>query len=58
LGREPYSNPMVAWLLPKLLPFLLLSPVLPMLQRWLLFETSMPVIDKEFSFREEPISCA
>ena len=49
---------MVAWLLPKLLPFLLLSPVLPMLQRWLLFETSMPATYREFSFREEPISCA
>jgi 2-polyprenyl-6-methoxyphenol hydroxylase-like FAD-dependent oxidoreductase len=49
---QPYANPWVAWLLPKLLPFLLLSPVLPMLQRWLLFETSMPAIDGEFSFRE------
>ena len=47
---QPYENPLVAWLLPKLLPFLLLSPVLPLLQRWLLFETSMPRIDPEFSF--------
>jgi 2-polyprenyl-6-methoxyphenol hydroxylase-like FAD-dependent oxidoreductase len=53
---QPYSNPLVAWLLPKLLPFLLLSPVLPMLQRWLLFETSLPAIDPEFSFREQPFS--
>ena len=53
---QPYSNPMVAWLLPKLLPFLLLSPVLPILQRWLLFDTSMPAIDAEFSFREESLS--
>jgi 2-polyprenyl-6-methoxyphenol hydroxylase-like FAD-dependent oxidoreductase len=53
---QPYSNPLVAWLLPRLLPFLLLSPVLPMLQRWLLFETSMPAIDGDFSFREEPSS--
>ena len=48
---QPYANPWVAWLLPKLLPFLLLSPILPMLQRWLLFETSMPPIDPEFRFR-------
>ena len=53
---QPYSNPMVAWLLPKLLPFLLLSPVLPILQRWLLFDTSMPAIDAEFSFREESLT--
>ena len=50
---QPYAYPLVAWLLPKLLPLLLLSPVLPMLQRWLLFETSLPVIDGEFTFREE-----
>jgi hypothetical protein len=48
---QPYANPWVAWLLPKLLPFLLLSPALPLLQRWLLFETSMPALDGEFSFR-------
>ena len=48
---QPYGNPLVAWLLPTLLPLLLVSPVLPMLQRWLLFETSMPPIDPEFSFR-------
>jgi 2-polyprenyl-6-methoxyphenol hydroxylase-like FAD-dependent oxidoreductase len=48
---QPYSNPWLARLLPQLLPFLLMSPVLPMLQRWLLFETSMPPIDPEFSFR-------
>jgi 2-polyprenyl-6-methoxyphenol hydroxylase-like FAD-dependent oxidoreductase len=48
---QPYANPLVAWALPRLLPFLLLSPVLPMLQRWLLFDTSMPAIDGEFSFR-------
>ena len=53
---QPYFNPLVAWALPKLLPFLLLSPVLPILQRWLLFETSMPAIDGEFSFREESLS--
>jgi hypothetical protein len=49
---QPYSNPLVAWLLPKLLPLLLLSPALPLLQRWLLFETSMPVIDEAFTFHE------
>ena len=48
---QPYSNPLLAWLLPTFLPLLLLSPVLPLLQRWLLFETSMPPIDPEFSFR-------
>ena len=49
---QPYENPLVAWLLPKLLPFLLLSPALPFLQRWLLFETSMPRLDPEFSFSD------
>ena len=48
---QPYTNPWLARLLPQLLPFLLLSPILPLLQRWLLFETSMPAIDREFSFR-------
>ena len=48
---QPYGNPLLAWLLPTLLPLLLVSPVLPLLQRWLLFETSMPPIDPEFSFR-------
>ncbi len=48
---QPYANPWLAWALPKLLPFLLESPILPLLQRWLLFETSMPPIDPEFSFR-------
>jgi 2-polyprenyl-6-methoxyphenol hydroxylase-like FAD-dependent oxidoreductase len=48
---QPYTNPWLARLLPQLLPFLLLSPVLPLLQRWLLFETSMPPIDPAFSFR-------
>jgi hypothetical protein len=49
---QPYENPLLAWLLPKLLPFLLLSPVLPLLQRWLLFDTSMPRLDPEFSFSD------
>jgi hypothetical protein len=48
---QPYTNPWLARLLPQLLPFLLLSPILPLLQRWLLFENSMPAIDREFSFR-------
>ena len=48
---QPYVNPWLAWVLPRLLPVLLLSPILPMLQRWLLFETSMPTLDEEFSFR-------
>lgn len=45
---QPYANPWVAWLLPRLLPFLLASPVLPILQRWLLFDTSLPAIDPKF----------
>jgi 2-polyprenyl-6-methoxyphenol hydroxylase-like FAD-dependent oxidoreductase len=53
---QPYTNPWLARLLPPLLPLLLLSPILPMLQRWLLFDTSMPAIDPEFSFRTGPAS--
>jgi 2-polyprenyl-6-methoxyphenol hydroxylase-like FAD-dependent oxidoreductase len=48
---KPYTTPWLAWLLPKLLPLLLTSPILPALQRSLLFETSMPAIDPDFSFR-------
>jgi 2-polyprenyl-6-methoxyphenol hydroxylase-like FAD-dependent oxidoreductase len=47
---QPYGNPWVAWLLPRLLPLLLASPVLPLLQRWLLFDTSRPAIDPAFRF--------
>jgi 2-polyprenyl-6-methoxyphenol hydroxylase-like FAD-dependent oxidoreductase len=50
---QPYTNPWLARLLPQLLPVLLLSPVLPMLQRWLLFDTAMPPLDPAFSFRRD-----
>jgi 2-polyprenyl-6-methoxyphenol hydroxylase-like FAD-dependent oxidoreductase len=49
---QPYTNPWLAWALPKLLPFLLLSPVLPMLQRWLFFETSTPSVDPRFRLHD------
>jgi 2-polyprenyl-6-methoxyphenol hydroxylase-like FAD-dependent oxidoreductase len=45
------SNPIMSWLLPKVLPLLLHSPLLPRVQRRLFFGAPLPPLDPAFSFR-------
>jgi 2-polyprenyl-6-methoxyphenol hydroxylase-like FAD-dependent oxidoreductase len=45
------GNPVLSWLLPKVLPLLLHSPLLPRVQRRLFFGAPLPPLDRAFSFR-------
>src|SRR6266540_6425637 len=45
------GNPIVKWLLPKVLPLFLRSPLLPMVQRRIFFGAPLPPLDRAFSFR-------
>jgi 2-polyprenyl-6-methoxyphenol hydroxylase-like FAD-dependent oxidoreductase len=45
------GNPVLSWLLPKVLPLLLHSPLLPRVQRRLFFGAPLPPLDPAFSFR-------
>jgi 2-polyprenyl-6-methoxyphenol hydroxylase-like FAD-dependent oxidoreductase len=45
------SNPIMSWLLPRVLPLLLHSPLLPRVQRRLFFGAPLPPLDPAFSFR-------
>jgi 2-polyprenyl-6-methoxyphenol hydroxylase-like FAD-dependent oxidoreductase len=47
-------NRMVAWLVAKLLPLFLRSPLLPRAQRRLFFGAPLPPIDPAFGFRGDP----
>ncbi len=49
-------NPIVKWLLPKVLPVFLRSPLLPRAQRRIFFGAPLPPLDPAFSFREPPTS--
>jgi 2-polyprenyl-6-methoxyphenol hydroxylase-like FAD-dependent oxidoreductase len=46
------GNPIVKWLVPKVLPLLVRSPLLPMVQRRIFFGAPLPPLDRAFSFRE------
>jgi 2-polyprenyl-6-methoxyphenol hydroxylase-like FAD-dependent oxidoreductase len=46
------GNPIVKWLVPRLLPLVLRSPLLPRVQRRLFFGAPLPPLDPAFSFRE------
>jgi 2-polyprenyl-6-methoxyphenol hydroxylase-like FAD-dependent oxidoreductase len=46
------GNPIVKWLVPRLLPLVLRSPLLPRVQRRLFFGAPLPPLDAAFSFRE------
>jgi len=48
------GNPLVRWLVPRLLPLVLRSPLLPRVQRRLFFGAPLPPLDPAFSFREPP----
>jgi 2-polyprenyl-6-methoxyphenol hydroxylase-like FAD-dependent oxidoreductase len=45
------GNPLISWLIPKVLPLLLHSPLLPLVQRRLFFGAPLPPLDPAFSFR-------
>jgi 2-polyprenyl-6-methoxyphenol hydroxylase-like FAD-dependent oxidoreductase len=51
LGQQS-SNPVVRWLMPTVLPWLLRSPLLPRVQRRLFFGAPLPPLDPAFSFGE------
>jgi hypothetical protein len=44
-------NQLVRWLLPKVLPIFLKSPLLPVVQRRIFFGVPLPPLDPAFSFR-------
>lgn len=46
------QSPVLSWLLPKVLPLLLHSPLLPLVQRRVFFGAPLPPLDPAFSFRE------
>ena len=46
-------HPVVSWLLPKVLPLLLHSPLLPLVQRRLFLGAPLPPLDPAFRFQEE-----
>ena len=48
------GNPLVRWVMPRLLPLLLRSPLLPRVQRRLFFGAPLPPLDPAFSFRGGP----
>ena len=52
LVRQNGGHPFVRWLLPRALPLLLKSPVMPRIQRRLFFGAPLPPLDPAFSFRE------
>jgi len=51
LLSQASGNPLVRWMMPRLLPLLLRSPLLPRVQRRLFFGTPLPPLDPAFSFR-------
>jgi 2-polyprenyl-6-methoxyphenol hydroxylase-like FAD-dependent oxidoreductase len=46
------DNPIVRWLVPRVLPLFLRSPLLPRMQRRIFFGAPLPPLDPAFSFRE------
>ena len=52
LLSQTSGNPVLSWLLPRVLPLLLHSPLLPRVQRRLFFGAPLPPLDPAFSFRE------
>jgi len=52
LLSQASGNPILSWLIPKVLPLLLHSPLLPRVQRRLFFGAPLPPLDPAFSFRD------
>src|SRR5882724_1062079 len=57
LGQSS-GNPLMRWLVPRVLPLLLRSPLLPRIQRRLFFGAPLPPLEPAFSFREPPAAPA
>jgi 2-polyprenyl-6-methoxyphenol hydroxylase-like FAD-dependent oxidoreductase len=51
LLSQASRNPIVRWLMPRIVPLLLRSPLLPRVQRRLFFGAPLPPLDPAFSFR-------
>ena len=51
LGRAS-ANPVVRWLVERVLPPMLRSPLLPRVQRRLFFGAPLPPLDRAFTFQE------
>jgi len=54
LLSQSSGNPLVRWLVPRLLPLVLRSPLLPRVQRRLFFGAPLPPLDPEFRFTGGP----
>jgi 2-polyprenyl-6-methoxyphenol hydroxylase-like FAD-dependent oxidoreductase len=52
------GNPIVRWLVPRVLPLVLRSPLLPRVQRRIFFGAPLPPLDPAFTFRETPARSA
>jgi 2-polyprenyl-6-methoxyphenol hydroxylase-like FAD-dependent oxidoreductase len=52
IAQEGGGNVVAKWLIPKLVPWLLHSPLMPRIQRRLFFGAPLPPMDPAFSFRE------
>ena len=52
LLNQGSGNPLVKWLMPRMLPLLMRSPLLPLFQRRIFFGVPLPPLDPGFSFRE------
>jgi 2-polyprenyl-6-methoxyphenol hydroxylase-like FAD-dependent oxidoreductase len=52
------GNPILRWLVPRMLPLFLRTPLLPRVQRRIFFGAPLPPLDPAFSFREEEATSA
>ena len=50
VGGRGDSGPVSRWLMPRLVPLLLNSPLLPRIQRRMFFGVPLPPLDREFAF--------
>jgi 2-polyprenyl-6-methoxyphenol hydroxylase-like FAD-dependent oxidoreductase len=58
LVGQDNSSSIVRWLVPRMLPLLLRSPLMPRIQRRIFFGAPLPPLDPAFSFRESVVSAA
>jgi 2-polyprenyl-6-methoxyphenol hydroxylase-like FAD-dependent oxidoreductase len=52
LTSQDTGSPMLKWLVPRVLPLLLHSPIMPKIQRRIFFGAPLPPLDPAFSFRD------
>jgi hypothetical protein len=50
-GVAGAKNPVLRWIVPRVLPLLLSSGLFPRMQRWLFLGAPLPPLDPAFSFR-------